>query len=1189
VNASTSTAVYLRDNQILAPCMKSTNRTTEELIRWLRDYASERVDSRWIDERKCIPPHVILDFGNRGLFGMTTPSTHGGLGLSHRDTFAVFEQLGFIDLCLATHTANVTLAARTIEANACAAVAARHVRRLAEGRSIAAFALTEPTAGSDLGALAASAIRTKAGRWVLDGEKRWIGGGAWAELISVFCIAKGVDGTLIGPTCFLVERGPGVIVKNEADTLGMLGMVQSTLVFEKVELEDRDVLGSLGGGLQVAQRAMMFNRLCLSAIALGGVQRCLQLIDNYTGQRRVAIGRLSESLVVRSLRNDLIASAMILNRALEETAGLLDRGVEIPDELICSLKVFSSEALGAAADAAVQLLGGRGYDESNGAAKILRDARAFRIFEGPSETLRTFVGARLEHAPERVVQFLTELGAGSVVEQIGKDRAVALQAQSRRIAAWPASDRVYQDWYAWCLGDLAVPTLMLALARAPRDADSLPPEAESWLRWRHALRCQELASAFDQPVWIEPAAADGFARDVQARLGSGVQCIVRPRAAVDELVLRPAGAVVTQSTATVQRATVTETPSRELPENLDDAASARAIERSNRTERAFRYRGRLEGLVAESVSAHPDATAVVCGEVRLSYAELWDAAGRLAGALAERGTLREARHVVALVLERGIELAVAMLATLRAGLTYLPIDPALPLERVHFMLRDANPVAVISNRTQRSRHDLDGSRYSMIDVDTLERRDPEDVAPNAGSDLAYLIYTSGSTGAPKGALLPHAGVVNWLLWLEATFNFDATDAVMWKANVGFDHSVWECFLPWIVGGKLVIIEPGREADAGHLVHCIRQHAVSVAQFVPSMLRLFLDDPSVASCESLRFVMAGGEALPPALIEQFYARLPDGFLCNCYGPTEASIGATMWPCPRGQHLASVPIGKPIANMRIHILDDRLVPVPHGTAGEICIEGSLARGYLNRPDLTQERFVLLSGPSPVRVYRTGDRGAWRADGNLDYLGRIDNQVKIRGMRVELEEVESAMNAHPEIAQSCASTDLDRYGNSRLLCFYKRRANDGAARPQLAQPDLHRFLHRSLPEYMIPARFIEVADFRYTSNGKIDRAALAATNTKAAAGPPSDTVSRDTLVRLWQEVLESGDLDPTATFLELGGNSLLLLRLLSLLELNFGRVVARQLRATSSINDILEAVQHQASALATETAGDAAPLVT
>ena len=389
-------------------------------------------------------------------------------------------------------------------------------------------------------------------------------------------------------------------------------------------------------------------------------------------------------------------------------------------------------------------------------------------------------------------------------------------------------------------------------------------------------------------------------------------------------------------------------------------------------------------------------------------------------------------------MERSLELVVALLGVLKAGAAYVPLDPEYPRERLTFMVEDADAAVLLTQQSLLSQLPEHRARVLCLDTGWAEvsaagRANPR---PAAGADnLAYVIYTSGSTGRPKGAMNSHRGIVNRLLWMQQAFGLEPGDGVLQKTPFSFDVSVWEFFWPLMVGARLVLARPGGHRDSAYLARLIAEQRITTLHFVPSLLRVFLEEAGAAACPSLRRVICSGEALDPALQERFFKRLAGVELHNLYGPTEAAVDVTAWPCEADGETRVVPIGRPISNIDIHLLDAHMQAAPVGVTGELYIGGvGLARGYWRRPGLTAERFLPHphGGEPGARLYRSGDQARYLSDGNIEYLGRVDQQVKLRGMRVELGEIEAALDAHPGVEESVVVTREYAPGDTRLAAY-------------------------------------------------------------------------------------------------------------------------------------------------------------
>ncbi|MBD2977252.1 amino acid adenylation domain-containing protein, partial [Burkholderia pseudomallei] len=580
---------------------------------------------------------------------------------------------------------------------------------------------------------------------------------------------------------------------------------------------------------------------------------------------------------------------------------------------------------------------------------------------------------------------------------------------------------------------------------------------------------------------------------------------------------------------------------------LDEAERKQVVYEWNATERDYPIEQCIHQLFEAQVDRKPEAIALTFDGQRLSYAELNARANRLAHYLQGRGVGPD--RLVALCAERGIEMVVGLLAILKAGGAYVPLDPSHPPERLRRMLDDTNPVAVLVDDigadalASFESHVAARSPRVHLSRDIAQWRacspaNPPTPRERAARRLAYVIYTSGSSGEPKGVMNEHRGVVNRLWWMQQTYALDERDAVLQKTPFSFDVSVWEFFWPLMSGARLVIAKPEGHKDPAYLSELIDRERVTTLHFVPSMLQAFLEDEGAArGCGSVKRVMCSGEALPPSLVKRFYRCLPDARLHNLYGPTEAAVDVTAWACDAEEGGASVPIGRPIANTRIYVLDGHGQPVPRGVAGELYIGGvQVARGYLNRPELTRERFVDDPFVAGGRLYKTGDLARWRTDGSLEYLGRNDFQVKIRGFRIELGEIEAQLAKVAGVRETVvlARDSGSPAGEKRLVAYYTGNADVAALREQAT---------RHLPAYMVPSAYVRLDAWPLTPNGKLDRRALPAPADDAYARAEYEApqgAKEEALAAIWKDLLPVERISRHDNFFELGGHSLLVIGL-------------------------------------------------
>jgi len=583
---------------------------------------------------------------------------------------------------------------------------------------------------------------------------------------------------------------------------------------------------------------------------------------------------------------------------------------------------------------------------------------------------------------------------------------------------------------------------------------------------------------------------------------------------------------------------------------------------------------RLERLFEKQVERTPEAIAVVLEERCLTYAELNDHAAKLARYLLQLGVGPEV--VVPICVERSIDMVIGLLGILKAGGAYLPLDPGLPSERLSLMLEESGAPVLLTRAHELAV--LPPLRCTVVRLDedwpepTQEALDPSAL----GSDhAAYVIYTSGSTGMPKGILVSHRAICNRLLWMERDGLVASSDCLLQRTRFTFDASIWEIFLPLWLGTRLVLLPQEAQADADRLVQLIQREAVTVLQVVPSLLRVLVEEQGLCLCGSLRRVFSGGEALAGDLARQLAECLPQAALVNLYGPTEAAIDATFQPCEPSPERSRIPIGRPLPNVQVYIVDAAVQQVPSEVPGELCIGGiGLARGYVRRADLTSGRFI----PSPFgdlpgdRLYRTGDLARRLSDGSIDFLGRVDRQVKLRGYRIELDEIEAVLRQHPDVLQTAVVLRDDVPGHQRLVAYVEVSQQPGT---HLASAgELRDFAAARLPEYMVPAAIARLPKLPLLPNGKLDRSALPPpesvrpTTTTEAVAPRNR--AEEILVAIWCELLRLDRVSIHDNFFELGGDSILSIQVVARAKRAGIVLVARDVFRHQTIAELAQAAQ-------------------
>lgn len=549
---------------------------------------------------------------------------------------------------------------------------------------------------------------------------------------------------------------------------------------------------------------------------------------------------------------------------------------------------------------------------------------------------------------------------------------------------------------------------------------------------------------------------------------------------------------------------------------------------------------RVDQLISEQASRTPDAVAAVCGSRTLRYRELEQLANRVATRLQAAGV--SPGTLVGIHLDRSLEMLIALLAVMKTGAAYVPLDPDFPHERLGYMVEDAGLRVLI---TQSRLAALSPGQCTRLIIEQLlaepehVRSEVPEYAKAGGSDLVYVLYTSGSTGRPKGVALEHRNVVNFLLSMQCEPGMTSRDRLLAVTTLSFDIAGLELYLPLITGAMVIIAERDDVGDGSRLAALLERHQATVMQATPSTWRVLLESGWVGA-RGFKAV-CGGEVLPRELAASLLSRCAQ--LWNMYGPTETAIWSTAHHVVDAD--ATIPIGRPIMNTVIYVLDKSGRLSPTGIPGEIHIGGAgVARGYLNRPELTQQKFV----PDPFssafggRMYRTGDVGRYLPNGTLEYRGRLDNQVKVRGYRIELSEIESALDSHPAVKQAVVTVFEARPGDTRLVAYFLPQGGE------IAVSALRAHLETCLPHYMIPQHFLAMAAFSLTPNGKVDRAQLPAPDlgdrsSTIHVAPRSD--AEKAIAEVFREVLGIEQVSADASFFDLGGHSILATRVVAVLR--------------------------------------------
>ena len=553
----------------------------------------------------------------------------------------------------------------------------------------------------------------------------------------------------------------------------------------------------------------------------------------------------------------------------------------------------------------------------------------------------------------------------------------------------------------------------------------------------------------------------------------------------------------------------------------------------NNTKAEYREDKTIQEIFEEQVENASDNIAVVYEDSKLTYRQLNEKANQLARLVRAKGV--GPGSIVGIMVERSLEMIVGIMGILKAGGAYLPIDPEYPYDRISYILEDSGAVLLLTQKHLRDRTAYEGQIIELDDAEIYTEERNNLKVLNSPNDLAYIIYTSGSTGKPKGVMIEHKSVINILSALQKEYPLSENDSYMLKTTYTFDVSVTEIF-GWFFGkGKLIILENGAEKDAGRILETITRHDITHVNFVPSMMNVFVNmliEEGLKIGDSLRYVFAAGEAISKELAEKFYSLAKGVKLENIYGPTEATIYSAGYSISDAEERVNIPIGRPMQNMRAYITDKHNNLQPIGVAGELCLAGDgLARGYLNREELTAEKFVENPFEPGNKMYRTGDLARWLPDGNIEFLGRIDNQVKVRGFRIELGEIENELLKYEDVREAIAVARDDESGN-KYLCAYV------VGEKALDSRNLREHLSKELPDYMMPSYFMQLEKLPLNSSGKLDRKALPEPDGSIGTGVEYEAPRNELeekLAAIWKDILRIDKVGINNSFFELGGHSL------------------------------------------------------
>jgi amino acid adenylation domain-containing protein/non-ribosomal peptide synthase protein (TIGR01720 family) len=608
-------------------------------------------------------------------------------------------------------------------------------------------------------------------------------------------------------------------------------------------------------------------------------------------------------------------------------------------------------------------------------------------------------------------------------------------------------------------------------------------------------------------------------------------------------------------------------------ELLSSADKDLILNKWNDTDFHFNEMGFLHQLFEKQAEKTPENTALVFEGQSIKYSELNQRSNQLANYLIKLGA--GPGTLTGLCIERSPEMVIGLLGILKSGSAYIPIDTDYPQSRIDLMINDSNAKILITQNNSADKLPKDRTNIVIFEEAINRIQAEDDKNPEINIDLedpAYVIYTSGSTGAPKGVVISHRSISNHMLWMKEIFKPDESDSVLQKTPFSFDASVWEFYLSLISGGKLIIAKPEGHLDMPYMTDTIIKNNITILQLVPSLLRMLLEEKNITNCKSLKNIFCGGEALTFDLQEKLFSKLDVNFY-NLYGPTEATIDSTYFKCDRNYTGRTLPVGKPVYNTKAYILDKYLNPVPAGVPGELYLGGvNIAKGYLNNPDLTNEKFTedIFTKNKNRKLYKTGDLARYLKDGNIEFLGRADHQVKFRGFRIELGEIETRLSEHEAIKNSVVIVREDKPGSQRLTAYIVFNDDNKSD-----VNTLKKYLGNLLPAYMVPSDFIVIKEIPLTPNLKIDRDALPEPD-KIKFNPDNIALPElpveKMLLKIWKDVLGEENIGIKDNFFNLGGDSIISIQIISKAGQEGIKITPRQMFKYQTISELAGIVEYK-----------------
>ncbi len=1086
---------------------KKSQNESERLISWLRSYCSSDLKIEQMLQNQEIPEDFLYEAGKVGLFGMRIPTEYEGLSMSLIDTMKVIEQLAAIDISLATYLVVQHTFSLPILTHANPHFRKYYLPQIAKGNIVGCFALSEPGAGSNPRKISTSIEPAGRGRWRINGTKCWITGAASSRMFLVF--GRHTTDPYKGISCFAIpDTTAGITVKEPIDLLSVTGVGLRSIEFNNVEVGEENLIGEFGRGMAVAESGLLFGRFYTAAMCSGIMKRCSQIMIRYASQRNIGSGSLLDSTVTVSKLKWINAAISAIDALSMAIVKRFDQGAGIAQDIAIACKVSSSELAWESADKMVQLLGARGLDERNFASQILRDTRFFRIGEGPTEPLLIKLGATLSSKRSELMRFLKDdMKADKAFDRL-IDTINEIRNLTQDSATFSNKSQIKTFNY-YSIGRIGVWSFLEAGVLYQIGLND-NPSLLNVLEWvKH--RFNETLSAIKGDLSIlriSSKAFDSHLELYEQNIGKFDDTMPVNREYMDILLKTP----VLDKTIEAQK-------------GIPDVT--------------------VIDLFKEALEKHPDTEAVITPMEVLTYKEFAKEVDKLAYILRDDNGIGLG-DVVAFCMGKTASFIIGLLAALKAGAAIVLLNIRDPRERNQLIVEKAGARIILTEEELINL--LPKTDKRVLPVDSVLAKE-ERIFPNFESAaspqaIAYIAFTSGSTGIPKGVRVTHKAVCSQLIERRDSLDINHYDRILHSVVPNFDIAIWELFGPFAYGSSIVLSNDNTFTwDPRRILGLIDKYKVTHIQLTPIQLGLLLDNLNPQSGFSLKCVICGGEVLPEHIKEQFNQKLPGVELVHMYGPTEAVIDTTFCRPISDKNYSSGQIGKPFSNKCVYILDENRQPVPNGTPGELYIGGQvLGEDYLGEPELTKQSFI----PDPfskipgTKMYKSGDKVRSLPSGSLEFLGRIDQQIKINGIRIEPGEIENVLKRHPSIENSKVIAQKSK-NSVKLGAYYILQNKD-----KIEERSLRDFASQHLPKVMVPSYFIQLDKFPFTTTGKIDVKVLSEMHHLGEEGSCEKVVSRspvsEAVSSIWEELLEYKEPDITSDFFEAGGNSMMAIQILT-----------------------------------------------